>query len=742
MERADFSNSANEEPGGRRSLAENREELTENRAEAGGDSWAHVLRLVIQSKDIAYAAIWNAAGSESNFVTEAGQRNAKILFVQRVECCVSAQRGSGNIPLVVQKSDVGADVLVMSFLMLAKGHQQVGLELQFADEVTVEAGTNTLQAIVESIGSLGWHLAKSNIDNIAPNTGASRTDAALAPLPKSDAWVWTGTNSSRALASSHSQNGTDPEKLESTIAHGLLRGQPKSATQDSQFEQSTKPTTSSGLHEQDYRRFVRQVHLSLDPTETSYAVANECRRLLGCERVTVLWFHRGRFVVKAISGQPAVNRRSKWVQLLEQLANRTLQVGRGLDYPNPDPLAPQIAQPLETYLLESRSRSLTILPIYERDPSLESEEADLQKKRRGANRVIAGLVLESLTAEGEYHGKVTALVSAQEIGGDALRAANRHRQLFLYPLWHLLGRTKTMALARRLPVAVIAGLVLIGLLALAFFPATFYVSSEGTLVPQAQQRIYAPMDGIVEAVLVKPNDLIGVGQPLLRMRNFELDVKVRRVEGELEMVTAQIEARHRLDRSPTDKNFEFWNQLDGMPVNVLEARQANLRTQLSLLQQQTQMAVVNSQVAGRVLTWNVQEELKDRPVPMGRLLMEVADTDGQWELELNLPDRRVGHLLEAMSRNEDSLQVEFVMAAEPTRRFSGRVTKVAPVTAASTEDGSYVKVRVALEAADVRVLQTNTDVSAKIMCGQASLGYVWLQDVLEFLERQVFFYVW
>jgi len=83
-----------------------------------------------------------------------------------------------------------------------------------------------------------------------------------------------------------------------------------------------------------------------------------------------------------------------------------------------------------------------------------------------------------------------------------------------------------------------------------------------------------------------------------------------------------------------------------------------------------------------------------------------------------------------------------VMAAEPTRRFTGRVLSIAPVTGASTEDGSYVKVRVELESDDVRVLQTNTDVSAKIICGKASLGYVWLQDVFEFVERQVFFYLW
>ncbi len=734
MERADLSNSASGETPGHTNAGESRDG-------SAVDFWASVLPQIFQSRNVAYAAVWTGNASETKILVEVGQLSSHISLGQRLEYCGAAQREPSNIPLVVRRSEVGVDLLIMSFLTVANGSQRVGLELQFANHVNSEEVTNNIRTIVNFLGSLGWQMVECNSNDDASKPLAPPRATALELPFKSDAWVWTGKNGGLGSVTSYSRNSIH-ERHEPWLAHHSLNEPGKSLPRSINQESIMNPTMDSDLPEADYRRFVRQVHRSLDPIETSYAVANECRRLLGCERVTVLCVERGRFAVKSISGQAAVNRHSKWVQLLEQLANRTLSIGRGLDYPNPEPLPPQIAQPLETYLLESRSRSLSIWPIYERDPSVEAEETDLQKKRHGSNRVIAGLVLESLTTTGEYLGKTTALISAREIGGDALRLANRHRQLFLYPLWHFLGRTKTMALARRLPVAAVASLVLIGLLAMAFFPATFYVSSEGTLVPQVQQRVYAPMDGIVEAVLVKPNDLVGVGQPLLRIRNFELDVKVRQVEGELAIVQEQIESRNVLDRSTTNRDYEFWNQLDGMPVNVLKARQANLRAQLSLLQQQTQLSVVSSQVAGRVMTWNVQEELKDRPVPMGRLLMEVADTDGQWELELNLPDRRVGHLLEAMAANDESLGVEFVMAAEPTRRFTGQVTQVAPVTAVSTEDGSYVKVRVALETTDIQVLHTNTDITAKIICGQASLGYVWLQDVFEFVERQVFFYLW
>lgn len=736
MDRADFSNSSNNDPSTDRVPA-NFDGTAEN-------VWAQALSHLLKTPGIVYVAIWNSPtiandsrdSSDLEIVAEAGRSNPRIFWRQRAECFLAALDQPGRVPLLGQQDEQGIDTPVLSFLLLINRAQHCfGLELQFEDARLATEAAGAIQAAAQYCATIGWPCAPP--ENPSSSEPMVSADTRLSSTTGDDTWIWNGPSPDRQ---------STPAVAVPIAARGFAHHSPANANpvprQDSASTNATPPATRVGLTEPDYRRFVRQVHASLDPKETAYAVANECRRLVGCERVVVLSFQRGRFLVKAVSGQPAVNRRSKWIQLLEQLANKSLSVGHGLDYPNPEPLPPQLESPLQSYLMETRSRSLMLVPINERDTSLDAEEADLQKKRRRTNRVIGGLVFESLTAEGEFHNRTTALVSAQEIGGDALRLSYRHSRLFLYPVWHFLGQTKAMALARRLPVAAIVGLVLVGLLALAFFPATFYVSSEGTLVPKIQHRVFAPMQGTVETVLVKPNDQVGVGQPLLKLQNHDLDLKLRQVEGELEVVSTQIDSRRRLDRSPTNKDFEYWDQLEGMPVAVLEARQANLRTQLSLLQQQKSLTIVSSQIGGRVLTWNVQEELTQRPVQMGQLLMEVADTEGEWELELNLPDRRVGHLLHAIQQEEEPLRVEFVMAAEPTRRFSGRLLRTAAVTAASTEDGSYVKIRVALDAADVRFLQTNTDVSAKIICGQANLGYVWLQDVFEFIERQVFFYLW
>ena len=65
--------------------------------------------------------------------------------------------------------------------------------------------------------------------------------------------------------------------------------------------------------------FVHQVHGSLDPSETAKEIANEMRRVLDCDRVTVLTTRGRDCKVVAVSGQPSVNRRSNVLYLLRKL---------------------------------------------------------------------------------------------------------------------------------------------------------------------------------------------------------------------------------------------------------------------------------------------------------------------------------------------------------------------------------------------------------------------------------------
>ena len=63
---------------------------------------------------------------------------------------------------------------------------------------------------------------------------------------------------------------------------------------------------------------------------------------------------------------------------------------------------------------------------------------------------------------------------------------------------------------------------------------------------------------------------------------------------------------------------------------------------------------VQSPIAGEIVTWDVRNQLRTRPVHEGDALMRVADPTGPWQLELHMPENRMGHITDyqrACTRN-------------------------------------------------------------------------------------------
>jgi hypothetical protein len=172
----------------------------------------------------------------------------------------------------------------------------------------------------------------------------------------------------------------------------------------------------------------------------------------------------------------------------------------------------------------------------------------------------------------------------------------------------------------------------------------------------------------------------------------------------------------------------------------LESRVLSLQEQLKILDEQMQQLDVKAHMDGTVLSWNVKEMLQDRPVREGELLLEIADLEGRWELELDLPDRRIGHVLDAQQALAEQLPVTFVLASDPNHRFEGHITEISQTTKVDTEKGQSIRVAVSIDSEDIPFLQTKTGVIAKIHCGRRSLGYVWLHDVFEFVQSKWFQY--
>ena len=144
--------------------------------------------------------------------------------------------------------------------------------------------------------------------------------------------------------------------------------------------------------------FTHQIHGSLDLKETAYAVVNDGKRLVGCDRLSVALKISGRTMVEAVSGQEVVEQRSNLVRELTRLCKVVIRSGEDLVYTgNTDGFAPDIRDALEMYVDESGSKVVVDHALAQardrsREPSKQGEGAvrlpggRADRRRAGADR--------------------------------------------------------------------------------------------------------------------------------------------------------------------------------------------------------------------------------------------------------------------------------------------------------------------------------------------------------------------
>jgi hypothetical protein len=149
---------------------------------------------------------------------------------------------------------------------------------------------------------------------------------------------------------------------------------------------------------------------------------------------------------------------------------------------------------------------------------------------------------------------------------------------------------------------------------------------------------------------------------------------------------------------------------------------------------------VRAPMKGQVLTWDLDQLLAARPVQRGQTLLTVADVDGPWELELTIPDDQIGHVLEAQAASDRPLEVTFILATDPGVTYDGRIERVAFTTEEKPgAERPSVTVRVDFDASRIKGKRPGASAIAKVHCGRASLGYVWLHELFEAVQSRILF---
>jgi hypothetical protein len=114
------------------------------------------------------------------------------------------------------------------------------------------------------------------------------------------------------------------------------------------------------------------------------------------------------------------------------------------------------------------------------------------------------------------------------------------------------------------------------------------------------------------------------------------------------------------------------------------------------------------------------------------------ETTGDWRLELEVPEYRMGHLLTALNKSEShTLPAEYFLRTNVDETHDATVTTLATRTNESEEEGTVVEVYADIDPDTLPSRRIGAEVQAKIDCGDRSLFYVLFGDVVEFFQRHL-----
>lgn len=494
--------------------------------------------------------------------------------------------------------------------------------------------------------------------------------------------------------------------------------------------------------------FARAAHETLDAKETAYIIANEGRRLIGCDRVSVAIKKGRKCKVQAISGQDTIENRSNIVAALNDLSTRVVAAGEPLWHDGTtEDLPPQIEESLEDYVDQSYGKNIAVLPLREPKRASGPEEkgaagtVDRDNAHRG--EVIGALIVEQIETDlpTEVFRARTNLV--YEHGTRALANSLEHSNLFLMPLWRTIGKATWVLRARTLPKTLaVAGLFLAAILALVFVPMDLQLEAEGTLEPDVRQQVFAKIDGEVIRVLVDHNSLVEKDQPLAELRNRDLETQEVDTIGQINTATAELDRIRGLLRTRKNLDRAERDQLLGEEGEAV-VRLESLNAKLDLLQEKMDALIIRAPLSGTVLTWDVEKSLLSRPVTAGQVLLEVADLNEPMHLELLMPEKRMSHLDLAFGEAQsDQLPVEYILATDPDQTLQATLSRSSIEWRAKPdqEEGNTVTMRANPQMKELVAMspRPGAKVIADVQAGKRSAGFVAFHEVYEWMCKMLF----
>ncbi|MEQ1824357.1 MAG: efflux RND transporter periplasmic adaptor subunit [Pirellula sp.] len=477
----------------------------------------------------------------------------------------------------------------------------------------------------------------------------------------------------------------------------------------------------------DFKSILPNLHSSIHLDESAYKIANEGRKFLQCDRLSVARIDRDKASIIAVSGVATVEKRAKQVRELQSLVAIVARSGNPLRHPSNEIEAPQLSDGLQRYLDASHCERIWVCLIFD----IRSNSEHLPSS---GQRCIGALIIEDFEVKNAPDLAQRSELLLQH-AGLSLQNALQYDRLAFRRLSESLQGWDSIFQKFRLKLIGGCAAACIGFFLAIVIPSDLNIDAKGTIQPIAMRHLYAPANGEVVQIHTTHQSKVQEGALLLEIRSRELELR----KEELLTLCATTQEKLRSIEVARLQNRKT-STPESMSSGELSATERELREVMA--SQQEQLLILNdmlvslqlrSPVNGQVISWNPIETLEHRPVQQGQKLISVAELDGAGKLQLRVLDEDTRHVIKAYRRGEGTLRVTFAIASDPGVKRSAVVHRIGTTIETVSEDGATLRIDATVAAAEMANVRPGATVNARIHCGRACVGYVWTRRFWDFM---------
>lgn len=282
----------------------------------------------------------------------------------------------------------------------------------------------------------------------------------------------------------------------------------------------------------------------------------------------------------------------------------------------------------------------------------------------------------------------------------------------------------------------VALIFIAAVLALTLIPTDLTIEVYGELTPKNRLHVFAPEDGVVEEIMVEDGTEVSEGQTLCILVNEELNIQLTSVEGELAAANARLSA---IDALRGDRSSQVSMALLSSEQAELKVKRESLTTQENLLKRRIASLQIESQLGGRVHGDRLKQSLFRRPLLRGQYLFEVADLAAGWELDLQIPESDVRHVLKAIEGSNQPLKVRYALETTPESFHETSLGRLSSAVNVNEQGLLTTTAQATVENSQHSNERPGAGVVAFIHCGRRSVGFVWFRKLIEFIQRETAF---